>query len=201
MPSITYGTPATTLSHKECNDMQKPVVNAILTKMGITSRAPREVAFDTARYGVIGLDHLAAVKSHGQLQYLLGHLRCKDTTGHLIRMIMEFTQMECGCTGNVFEQLYKQYSGSIIDENWITAIWAHLERYEATVKITGLWKPTHGRDNDNAIMETITASGRFIPVDIREINICRLYLQVFFTSDITENSGKNLEPSVLKGQR
>jgi hypothetical protein len=116
-------------------------------------------------------------------------------------MMMEFTQMEYGCTGNVFEQSYKQYAGAIIDKNWITAIWAHLERCEATVKITGLWKPTQGRENDNVIMEIITASGRFKPGEMREINICRLYLQVFFASDITENSGKNLEPWVMKGQR
>jgi hypothetical protein len=45
------------------------------------------------------------------------------------------------------------------------------------------------------------ASGRFRPAEIREINRCRLYLQVFFTSDISDNSGKNLEPWVLKGQR
>jgi hypothetical protein len=117
MPSIAYGTPATTLTFKKCDDLQKPVVNAILPKMGITSKATISVVFGTPRYGGIGLDHLAAVQSHGQLQYLLGHLRCKDTTGKLIRMMMEFTQMECGCTGNVFEQSYKQYAGAIIDEN------------------------------------------------------------------------------------
>jgi hypothetical protein len=201
MPSIAYSTPATTLTFKECDDLQKPVVNAILPKMGITSKAPRAVVFGTPRYGGIGLDHLALVQSHGQLQYLLGHLRCRDTTGKLIRMIMEFTQMECGCTGNVFEQSYKQYAGVIIDENWVTSIWAHLERCEATVKITGLWKPKYGRENDNATMETITASGRFRPVEIREINRCRLYLQVFYTSDIADNRGKTLEPWVTKGQR
>jgi hypothetical protein len=138
MPSIAYGTPATTLSFKECDDLQKLVINTILPKMGITSKAAREVVFGTAWYGGIGLDHLAAVQIHGQLQYLLGHLRCKGTNGKLIRMMMEFTQMECGCTGNVFEQSYKQYAGAIIDENWITAIWAHLERCEATVKIIGM---------------------------------------------------------------
>jgi hypothetical protein len=116
-------------------------------------------------------------------------------------MMMEFTQMQFGCTCNLFDQSYKQYAGAMIDENWITAIWAHLERCEATVKITGMWKPTHGRENDNAIMETIMASGRFRPAEMREINRCRLYLQVFFTSDIADNSGKNLEPWVLKGQR
>jgi hypothetical protein len=69
------------------------------------------------------------------------------------------------------------------------------------VKITGVWKPTHGRENYNAIMETITASGRFRPTEIQEINICRMYLQVFFTSDIANNIGKNVEPWVLKGKR
>jgi hypothetical protein len=69
------------------------------------------------------------------------------------------------------------------------------------VKIKGLWKLKYGRENDNAIMETITAFGRFRPVEIREINRCRLYLQVFYTSDIEDNSGKTLEPWVMKGQR
>jgi hypothetical protein len=108
-------------------------------------------------------------------------------------MIMEFTQMECGCTCNVFKQSYKQYASAITDENWVTSIWAHLEWCEATVKITGLWKPKYGRENDNAIMETITASGMFRPVEIQEINKCRLYLQAFFTSDIADNRGKTLE--------
>jgi hypothetical protein len=93
--------------------------------------------------------------------------------------MIEFTYMECGCTGNVLEKSYRQYTGAIVDENWITAIWAHLERCEATVKVTGLWKPTHGRVNDSAIIEIITASGLFKPSEILAINRCRLYLQVF----------------------
>jgi hypothetical protein len=51
MPSTAYVTPTTTLSFKECDDLQKPVVNAILPKMGITSKAPIAVVFGTARYG------------------------------------------------------------------------------------------------------------------------------------------------------
>jgi hypothetical protein len=93
MPRIAYGMPVTKLSFKECDDLKKPLVNAILPKMGITSKAPRAVVFGTARYGGLGLDHLAAVQSHGQLQYILGHQRCQDTTGQLISMMMEFTQM------------------------------------------------------------------------------------------------------------
>jgi hypothetical protein len=80
MPIIVYDTTVTTLSFKECDELQKPVVNVIISKMGIVRKAPRAVVFGTAIYGRIGLDHLAAVQSHGQLQYLLGHLRSQGTT-------------------------------------------------------------------------------------------------------------------------
>jgi hypothetical protein len=58
-------------------------VNAILPKMGIARSAPRKVVFGTKQYGGIGLTHLAALQGNSRLQYLLGHLRCGDTTGEL----------------------------------------------------------------------------------------------------------------------
>jgi hypothetical protein len=49
MPSLGYGTPATTLMKKGCEEIQRPVVNAILPKMGIARSAPRSVVFGTAQ--------------------------------------------------------------------------------------------------------------------------------------------------------
>jgi hypothetical protein len=49
MPIIVYSTPVKKISFQECDELQKPVVNAILPKMGITSKAPRAVVFGTAR--------------------------------------------------------------------------------------------------------------------------------------------------------
>jgi hypothetical protein len=47
MPSLGYGNPATTLSKKECEEIQRPALNAILPKMGIARTAPRAVVFGT----------------------------------------------------------------------------------------------------------------------------------------------------------
>jgi hypothetical protein len=47
MPSLGYWMPATTLTNEECEDIQRPVVNAILPKMGISRSAPRKVVFGT----------------------------------------------------------------------------------------------------------------------------------------------------------
>jgi hypothetical protein len=126
LPSIGYGTPATTLSQQECYNIQKPVVNAILPKMGIRRKAHQSVVFGTAQFGGLGLEHLAAYQGHNRLQYLMGHLRCNSTTGKPMRSILDYTQLECGCSGNVLEQDYGRYSRVLMTENWITGIWEHL---------------------------------------------------------------------------
>jgi hypothetical protein len=99
--------------------MQKPVVNSILPKMGINRKAGRAVVFGTSQHGGLRHDHLSTVQLYGQLQYLLGSIRCNDTTGQLARMMLEFAKLECGCISNVLEQDYERYNGTIIDKNWI----------------------------------------------------------------------------------
>jgi hypothetical protein len=84
MSSLGYGVPATTLTKEECEDIQRPVVNDILPKMGIARSAPRKVVFGTKQYGGLGLTHLADLQGNSRLQYLLGHLRCEDTTCELM---------------------------------------------------------------------------------------------------------------------
>jgi hypothetical protein len=83
MASLSYGTTATSLDIKECEAIQRPVVNAILPKMGVNRNTARTVVFGTSKYGGLVLDHLAAVQGCAQLQYLIGSLRTHDTTGDL----------------------------------------------------------------------------------------------------------------------
>jgi hypothetical protein len=47
MPSLGYGTPATTLTKQDCEEIQKPVVNAILPNMGVARSTLRAVIFGT----------------------------------------------------------------------------------------------------------------------------------------------------------
>jgi hypothetical protein len=133
--------------------MQKPIVNSILPKMGINRKSARAVVFGTSQHGGLGLDHLVTVQLSGQLQYLIGSIQCNDTTGQLVRMMLEFVKLKCGCIGNVLEQDYEQYHGTIIDKNRITEIWSHLQLYDANIQINGLWTPKPGREGDTSIME------------------------------------------------
>jgi hypothetical protein len=199
MKSIGYGTPSTSLSYQEYDNMQKPVVNSILPKMGINRKAVKAVVFGTSQHGGLGLDHLATVQLYGQFQYLLWSIRCNDMTGQLARMMLEFAKLECGCIDNILEQDYERYHQTIIDKNWITEIWSHRQLYDAKIQINGLWTPKPGREGDTLIMERITALGIFTTRELQDINRCRLYLQVFFLSDITDHSGHTIEDWVKQG--
>jgi hypothetical protein len=112
LPSIGYVTLETTLSQQECYDIQKPVVNVILPKIGISRKAHRSVVFGAAQFGGLGLEHLAAYQGHNHLQYLMGHLRCNSTTGKLMRSMLDYTQLECGCSEMFSRKTTKGIHGS-----------------------------------------------------------------------------------------
>jgi hypothetical protein len=124
--------------------------------MGISIKAHWSVVFGTAKFGGLGLQHLAAYQGQNRLQYLMGHLRCNSTTGKLMRSMLDYTQLECGCLGNVLEEDYKRYSRVLMMENWITGIWEHLHLCKSTLKITAEWKPLPNRKNDIFMMEALT---------------------------------------------
>jgi hypothetical protein len=114
MPSLGYGTPDTTLTKKDCEEIQRPVVDAIIPKMCIARSAPRAVVFGTSQFGGMGLTHLTALHGHTRLHYLLGHLCCGGATGRLMQMLLEYTQLECVCRGNPLAQDYNNYSALLI---------------------------------------------------------------------------------------
>jgi hypothetical protein len=114
MASLSYGTAATSLDIKEYEEIQRPVVNAILPKMGINRNTARSVVFDTSKYGGLGLDHLEAVQGLGQLQYMIGSLRTQYNTGDIYQMLLEYTQLECGTVMPILEANFDRYEHAIL---------------------------------------------------------------------------------------
>jgi hypothetical protein len=133
LPILAYGTPATTLSYKECEGVQWAVVAAILPKMGIVRNAARKIVFGSAKYCGLGLDHLTTIQNYSHLQYLIGHIRSKSITSKLIRQQLVYTHLEIGCSAQVLGQDYNRYNQALLCPNWITAIWESLHACKASV--------------------------------------------------------------------
>jgi hypothetical protein len=183
MPILAYDTPATTLSYKECEDVQQAVVAAILPKMGIIRNAARKVVFGSEKYCGLGLDHLETIQNCSHLQYLIGHIRSKSITSKLIRQQLDYTRLEIDCPVEVLGQDYNRYIQAILCPNWITAIWEYLHACKASVDINSDWIPQPARVGDITIMEELTGSALVNKRDLAEINRCRVYLRVLFLSD------------------
>jgi hypothetical protein len=172
MAGLSYGTAATSLEIKEYEEIQRPVVNAILPKMGINRNTSRNVVFGTSKYGRLGLDHLATVQGFGQLQYLIGSLWTQDTTGNLNKMVLEYTQLECGTATPILEANFARYEHAILTKNWITECLRYLSLCNSPITIYGLWSPTKGRLREEALMDEFTMQG-LSDKQMRDINRCK----------------------------
>jgi hypothetical protein len=138
MSILGYGTPSTTLTKKVFEEIQRPIMNAILHTMVVAWSAPMSIVFGMAHIGVLEITYIVALQGHTRLQYILGHLRCGDATEWLMQMLLEYTQLERGCRGNTLAQYYNKYSALIINTNWITEVWEHLHPCKVTVEVEGL---------------------------------------------------------------
>jgi hypothetical protein len=83
----------------------------------------------------------------------------------------------------------------------MTAIWEHFYSCNSTLKITAKWKPLTNRQNDLAVMEALTETGDFSAKDLKDINCCRIYLRVFYISDISTLNGQGITAWTWKGRR
>jgi hypothetical protein len=54
LPSITFGFSSTTMAHRQLDQIQKPMINAILPKMGYSSKTTRDVVYGPRKYLGIG---------------------------------------------------------------------------------------------------------------------------------------------------
>jgi hypothetical protein len=139
MTSLSYGTSTTSVDIKECEEIQRHVVNAILPKIGINRNTARSVVFGTSKYGGLDLDHLAAVQGFGQLHYIIGRLGMQETTGDLYQMLLEYTQLECGTATLILEANFDRYEHAILTKNWITECWRYLALCNTSITISGRW--------------------------------------------------------------
>jgi hypothetical protein len=83
------------------------------------NNATQKVVFGTAKYGGLGLDHLATIQNYSRLQYLICHIRSKSITSKLIRQQLYYTQLEIRCSaqvlGKILHAIQPSYSLSELD--------------------------------------------------------------------------------------
>jgi hypothetical protein len=110
--------------------------------------------------------------------------------------------MEARCETTPLALKHKHCKPLIICPNWVTASWKYLHTCQATIDVTPQWAPKKSRIHDIAIMMALTDPTTGLSTKyIRTINRCRLYLLVFFLSDIETLKGDAIALWSLPGIR
>jgi hypothetical protein len=193
MESISYGTAATSLNYKECEEIQRP-------ENGNKQKYSAKRGFRTSKYVGLGMDHLDVVQGFAQLQYLIGSLRPHDTTGDLYQILLEYTQLECGTDTPILQADFRTHEPKLHTKNWITECWRYLSLCKSTVAITGLWAPIKARQGYTALMDEFLKQD-MTDAQMKDVNRCRIYLKVFHVSDITDLADNTIEEWAKRGKR
>jgi hypothetical protein len=177
IPSLEYDTQSSSLTYKECEGIQRPMVAEILPKMGIVRNAVRTVAFGPSQYCDMAIGQLAAVHGYTMIQYLLGHLRSKsppkkksypETHTEPARVHPAGGGMRGKSTGT---PQHDRYTSLITRPHWVTATWEYLYTCKVSIDVTSQWTPWKSRLNGITIMEALTDSqAGYAPKELRILN-------------------------------
>jgi len=87
-------------------------------------------------------------------KFLMKHLRLNDKTGKLIRISMEYTQMEVGTSMLFFHQPFNKWK-HIVTPTWVTHLWQYWSEAEVTPDMTTMWTGVTKSKNDKFIVDLL----------------------------------------------
>jgi hypothetical protein len=183
----------------QCRQVQAPALAALPPRLRLNRHSPRAVIFSGPQYGGLSIPDLYNDQGMGQLQMLVGHLKLGDETGNLILSLLSHLQLAVGSNISLFSLSHSKYEW-IIERNWLTSVWLYANTANIKIDIENQWLPQLLRRHDTMILDHAFTL-QFTTQQLRQINACRLYLQVLTISDITTADGTCILPRIMAGQR
>ena len=198
LPQITYRLVTTNFSYEQCESLINSILPVIINAFHIQRHFSYNLALAPHRYGGLNIQHTFYTLLQLKLQKFIYHIRCQDKTGKLFRISSEFSQLHMGTSHPFFHYPASLWT-NLIPSTWITHLFHILNKCFIHVTYPQFWTPTLLRANDRCLMDI------FIQVTddkltLRQLNSCRIYLQVLTLADITTLDGKLLLPSIHKGK-
>lgn len=192
LPSIGFSTHTTSLDKTQCNRIQSPILMALLPKMGICRTTSRDIVFGPSELGGLQLHDLYTFQQQQKLKYLIGHLRARDITADLLQISLSVTQLDVGMPTPFLELRYSEYGRWLSTKTWITSLWQFLSHNDITVSLQSHIALKPQRDNNRFIMALAIDYSDHVPT-LQSINRCRLYLQVYCLSNISDVHGTDFD--------
>eukprot|EP00980_Cylindrotheca_fusiformis_P015420 scaffold4342_cov68-Cylindrotheca_fusiformis.AAC.2 len=97
LPQVLYGIALMTHARKDLDRVQRLAsTSATLAKMGFRRTIHRSLAYGSPLYGGLGLREFYVEQGIAQLQLLIRHLRADSPQGRLLRICIDWAQLQAG---------------------------------------------------------------------------------------------------------
>lgn len=193
-PAMCYALPAVSIDESSLNKIQYKALESFIPAMGYNKGFPRAVALEPQEYGGIGIPHLYTEMNVTKLEYIIMHLRINSDLGKLIRINLNWVQVNLGISTPIFE--YKHAITYL--NNWFIHIHDFLRSIDATIVIKNTYVPIPEREFDSCVMDSILHCS--VPISknqLRHLHNWRLFYQGHKVSDMTNQAVDSILPKYL----
>ena len=193
LPTITYTSPATTMSPKALNKAQSLTTPLILSKIGFNCNMPKAVVYGPTSHGGIGFCHLHSEQGLQKVLQILKHLRTKTNLGATIDIALKAHQMNSGVATPILE-----YMAPLpwMTNPWITNVHEFLHWTQSTIHLEKLWTISPIQQHNTHLMNAFHDHG-YTSTKLKTFNHCQLALQVTTLAEIADHIGHCLIPEAL----
>jgi hypothetical protein len=197
---IRYPLPVTLFTEKQCINIQKPFIHALLPKLGFNRNTPRVVIYGPTSLGGMELMDLRVEQVATSWATTRGHMRRLDRAGLGLYTTAHDLQVAIGRSLPFYELIPSEHQYVKEMTRW-GYIWKNAHELGLSIEIHKFWTPKLKYLNDRNIMDVAIEDSRVSTSKwplLFHINQCRLYIKALTIGDLTRD-GKTLHQPFLNG--
>ena len=200
LPSLRYKLLSTNMSYEECEKIEDKIKPVLFNSHGLHRNCARIILFTSHMKVGLNHHHIYHLQGFEKLKFFLMHMRrTGSTTNKLLRISMNYTQMELGTKLNFWECSYKKLN-AMVTHTWITSLWQFMESCNGAINMNPINSNVLPRENDFYLIDALIESN--VPMlQIRMFNQIRLKMKLKFASDVVViGKGKRILPNIMRGE-
>lgn len=191
IPSVTYVFACSHFTRSSLLSMQQFVAARLLPVMGYPTSLPSVITYAPQSIGGLGLYEFTFLQGIDQTTMFLRFWRSHCTIGQTLRIATHWFQQSAGFRDPVFAN--PRLRMPHCESKWLSSLRTFLSATSCSFDLfdSGVYPPQ--RKHDIHLMQYVCEDEYFKPIEIININRCRLYLQVTTLSDITTLDGRYIQ--------
>lgn len=202
LPSVTYSFPVNTIPRDKLDYIQSKTYHRFLPKLGYNRNMPTAVVQGPKSLGGINLRPLYDEQGSGQIEQFIKHWRSDTGVSTQLRIMIAWIQKFSGMGTSLLEEPHIHLPHVNDQLPLISSIRLYLAATKSAILLDKDYTVPYQREGDVHLMELVINSStiEFDDYEIKWINNCQHWLQVYTVSDLARACGTSVDTHLLHGR-